>query len=221
MISLILYSNIAKGLDCFTLNDVDMLRTNGLFICLTLLFILSSTPLCAQDSTDRRLPFYLYGQWSLGQGNRVYDAFPDVTLSCGLGWNPKGPFRLGVGFSAVRALQYEVASYRKLNGIGIQGGYMGKRLALQAEVGKMLQYEEGFADEGYIVFFQQDGPKGTYFRLSPMIRIRPFMAIHFSWYESTMVDGYLSKYRAVSPHNEEGRDQRFLRSFQGGLSFWL
>ena len=198
-----------------------MLRTNCLFSCLALLFFLSSTHLSAQDSTERVRPYYIYSQWGIGEGNQLYARFPDYSLNLGAGWKMKNtPFRLGVGFTAVRGISYVVGNHRKLNGIGLQGGYMGQRLALQAEVGRMLRYEEGFSDvSGY--FFEQDGPKGTYFRLSPIIRIKPFLAIHFSWYETTSVEGLLRSYQQEPPYTEVGRDTRFLRSFQAGLSFWL
>ncbi|MFK7921416.1 MAG: hypothetical protein AB8H47_05640 [Bacteroidia bacterium] len=198
-----------------------MLRTNGLFSFLALLFFLSSTQLSAQDSTERIRPYYIYSQWAFGKGNQLDARFPDYSVNLGVGWKMKNaPFRLGIGFTTVRAISHVVGNHRKLNGIGLQGGYMGKRLALQAEVGRMLKYEEGFSDvSGYS--FQQDGSKGTYFRLSPIIRIKPFLAIHFSWYETTSVEGLLQTYQQQPPYTEVGRDTRFLRSFQAGLSFWL
>jgi len=221
MFSLILYSNIAKGLDCFTLNDIYMLRNNTLFIGLLFSFLLGGTHLLAQGTSTTKLPLYFYGQWGVGQGNRIYDTFPDWGLSCGLGWKTKSPFYVGLGFSRLGAFDYSVASFRQLNGLGIQGGYFGKHFIFQAEVGRMLSYEEGYSDQGYGYRFLQDRDKGMYLRLSPMIRIGPFMAIHLSWYESQKVDGYLRRTYGNGPLIEEGRDQRFLRSFQVGLSFWL
>ncbi|MEL7530190.1 MAG: hypothetical protein AAFN10_02720 [Bacteroidota bacterium] len=199
-----------------------MLRTNCLFIVLLVLFLFGGTDLVAQTEDLPKLPLYFSAQLGIGQGNQVYDRWPDLSLSLSAGWKmQKLPFTLGLGFTSVRGMNYVVRSYRQLDGIGLQAGYVGKRFAMQAEIGRALQYLEGYSDEGYGFYFEQDGAKATYWRVSPMIRLGRYITLHLSWFETSMAEGALTLFNASAPYQEEGRDQRFLRSFHGGIGFLL
>ncbi len=199
-----------------------MLRTKYLFIGLHFLCFFAWTKVAGQTQDEPKLPLYFSGQLGVGQGNQVYDRWPDLSLSLSAGWKiPKLPLCLGLSFTSVRGMNYVVRSYRQLDGLGLQVGYIGKRFALQAEIGRAFQYTEGYSDEGYGFYFEQDGSPATYWRVSPMIRVGKYITLHLSWYESGMAEGAIRLNNANPPYTEDGRDQRFLRSFQGGFGFWL